>query len=420
MSGIFAKAFGEKAKNDPEKRESIEMVFEKLHENHVAAAGITSPDTALRMAAVFACTRILSETIASLPLIIYERLERGKRRAQEFYLYELLHDRPNSRMTALEYRETIQSHLVLWGNAYSRIIYDSQGRIEELWPLLPGGMIETKVLSGVKYYGYQDPSNGKITWYSEGEIWHLHGLGDDGEQGYSPISLMRRAVQLGMSAEAFGDNFFENDARPGVILEHPGVLSDQAHKNLRTSWEEEYKGAEKSHKPMVLEEGVKLHEVGIPPEDAQFLETRKFQIQEIARIFRVPPHMLADLDRATFSNIEQMSMEFVMYSLRPWLVRWEQSIQQVLMLPDERKRYYCEHLVEGLLRGDIQTRYSAYATGRQNGWLSANDIREFENMNPIDGGDEYLVPLNMVAAGSTEPVNVKPTNSRNNSSDGGE
>lgn len=399
--GIFAQLFKKSPAGAEQRDGGFEVVLQAWRENQGYANSISSPDAALRMSAVFACVRILAETVASLPLLTYERLERGKRRAQDFYLYELLHDRPNSRMTALEYREVLQAGLALWGNAYSRIIYDGQGRIEELWPLQPGGILQTQVRAGVKYYQYQDPE-GRTTWYSEAEIWHLHGLGDDGERGYSPISLMRRAVRLGLSAEEFGANFFENDARPGIVIEHPGQLSENAHKNLQTSVEEKHQGVEKSHRPMILEEGMKLHEIGIPPEDAQFLETRKFQVQEIARIFRIPPHMLADLDRATFSNIEHQSIDFVVHSIRPWLVRWEQSISQNLMLPDERRRYYAEHLVEGLLRGDTATRYKSYAIGKQWGWLSTNDIRELENMNPVDGGDEYLVPLNMAPTGQND------------------
>lgn len=412
MNGIFAKMF----EKTPSQRGDYEVVLQTMQENHVNSDGIVTPESALRMAAVFACVRIISETVASLPLIVYERLERGKRRAQDYYLYELLHDRPNSRMTAFEYREAIQSHLVLWGNAYSRIVYDSQGRIEEIWPLLPGGMLQTQIRNGVRYYQYQDPK-GTITWYSEAEIWHLHGLGNDGERGYSVISLFRKAVGLGLSAEEFGKKFFDNDARPGIVVEHPMKLSDTAYKHIEESWNEEHQGASKSHKMKILEEGMKLHEVGIPPEDAQFLQTRKFQVIEICRIFRVQPHKVFDLDRATFSNIEQQSIDFVVDSIRPWLVRWEQSISQNLMLPDERKRYYAEHLVDGMLRGDIQSRYGAYAIGRQNGWLSANDIRELENMNPIDNGDVYLIPLNMVPAGQVNQPPPKPTSSRGEEND---
>lgn len=398
-----------------EARGGFEVYAEAVRSNREAAENtlVNSPLDALRMSAVYACVRIISETVASLPLITYERLERGKKRAQDFYIYELLHDRPNSRMTALEYREVIQSHLCLWGNAYSRIVYDGVGRIEELWPLPPKGMMQTEVRAGVKYYQFMD-QNGKFNWYSEGEIWHLRGLGDDGERGYSPIALFKRAVELGMSAEDFADRFFKNDARPGIVLAHPSTLTDEAHQRMSDSWDEAHKGTKNAHKPAILEEGVTLHEVGIPQKDAQFLETRKFQVEDIARIYRVPPHMLADLSRATFSNIEHQSIDFVMHCIRPWLVRWEQSISQNLMLPDERKRYFAEHLVDGLLRGDIKTRYESYTLGRNGGWLSVNDIRELENMNPVDGGDTYLEPLNMVPLGSQDQENQDDEN------DGGE
>lgn len=383
-----------------EQRGSWEVVLEAFNQNRENAGGDpASPSAALKFGAVFACVRILAESVASLPLILYERQERGKRRATEFYLYNLLHDRPNEMMTAFEFRETVQGHLALWGNAYSQIEYDDAGRIIELWPLNPGMMLETKVENGQRLYHYQLP-NGNLQWISGYIIWHLRGLGNDGLNGYSPIGLMRKAVGLGMAAEEFGSRFFKNDARPGIVLEHPGKLSDTAHKNLKESWGEEHKGVSKSHRVAILEEGIKLHEIGIPPEDAQFLETRKFQVQEIARIFRIPPHMLADLERATFSNIEHQGIDFVVHTLRPWLVRWEQSILQNLMLSKERERYFAEFLVDGLLRGDTKSRYDAYAVGRNGGWLSANDIRELENMNPIEGGDAYLVPLNMVPADS--------------------
>jgi hypothetical protein len=229
-------------------------------------------------------------------------------------------------------------------------------------------------------------------------VWHLRGLSSDGLVGLSPIQLMRQAIGLGMATEEFGARFFGNDARPGGVLQHPGVLGNEAFERLQSSWETRHGGLSNSHRVAILEEGMQYSQIGIPPEDAQFLETRKFQVTEIARAFRVPPHMLADLERATFSNIEHQSIEFVVHSIRPWLVRWEQSIQQQLMLDRDRQKYFAEFVVDGLLRGDTVSRYQAYATGRQNGWLSANDIRTLENMNPVDGGDIYLVPLNMVPA----------------------
>ncbi len=354
-------------------------------------------NTALKTAAVFAAVRILAETLASLPLIVYKRQERGKVRAPTHALSEILKSSPNDEMTSFEYRETLQSHLALHGNAYSTIETDGRGRVTELFPLRPDRMLQIVKIDGRWAYQYQLP-NGKAQWFDEFQIWHLRGLASDGRIGYSPIHLMRQAIGLGLAAESFGARFFGNDARPGIALEHPGSLSEEAHKNLRESFEARHGGLNKSHKIAILEEGLKIHEIGLPPEDAQFVETRKFQISEIARMYRIPPHMLADLGDATFSNIEHQGIEFVTHTMRPWLVRWEQSIQQNLMLPSDRRRYFVEFLVDSLLRGDTKSRFEAYSLARNNGWFSANDIRELENMNPIDGGDVYLVPLNMVPA----------------------
>jgi HK97 family phage portal protein len=344
-----------------------------------------------------------------LPLHFYERKGKGRDRAPSYYLYPLLHDEgPNEHMTAMEFRETLQGHLAGWGNAYCQIEHDKRtGKITELWPLNPANMVETKMVDGERFYRYQNPE-GKLQWIAGQIIWHMRGLGGDGLHGYSPISLMRRAIGLGMAAESFGARFFANDARPGIVLEHPGRLGDEAQKNLRESWDDSHRGLSKSHRVAILEEGLKLHEVGIPPEDAQFLETREFQVTEIARIFRIPPHMIQDLLRSTNNNIEHQGIEFVVYTMQPWIIRWEQSIKKILMLPNERARYYPEYLVDGLLRGDTQSRYQAYATGKQWGWFSTNDIRERENLNPVEGGDTYWMPLNMVPMGS-EPTLITST-----------
>jgi HK97 family phage portal protein len=407
VSGIFASLF-EHRSSKPEKRGWEDVAIEAWRMNASAAGANVTPESAMRMAAVFSAIRILGEDVGSLPLFIYEKLERGRRKAPEMYLSSLF-DQPNPNMTSMEYREVIEAHLAAWGNGYSRIESDGSGRPKALWPLHPGSLIQTEKRNGIKYYQFRS-GDGKNPWYSQFEIWHLHGLGDDGERGYSPIQLMRRAVGLGLSAEEFGAKFFENDARPGIVLEHPARLSDPAYKNLKESWNEELQGSAKSHQMRILEEGMKLHEVGIPPEDAQFIETRKYQVTEIARMFRLPPHMLADLEHATFSNIEHQSIDYVRGSLRPWLVRWEQSIGKNLMLPEERVRYYARHSVDGLLRGDIQSRYAAYNQGRNGGWLSANDIRELEDMEPIEGGDIYLVPLNMVPADQAGANNASAPN----------
>lgn len=367
-----------------------------------AASGVNvNESTAMRFTAVFAAVRVLAETIASLPLPVYRRLvPRGKERAPEHPLYQVLHDRANDEMTSFTWRETSMGHLCLWGNTYSEIEFGKDGYVRALWPLRPD-----------KTWPEREPRTGKLVYKTilpDGtgavlpayRVLHIPGLGFDGLMGYSPVRLAREAIGLGLAAEEFGARFFANDARPGAVLEYPGKLSKEAKDNLRRSWEEMHQGLNKRHRIAILEEGMKLHEIGIPPEDAQFLETRKFQVVEIARIFRVPPHMLADLERSTFSNIEHQSIEFVVHTIRPWLVRWEQVINWKLFTEAERKIYFAEFLVDGLLRGDIESRYRAYAVARQWGWMSANDIRELENMNPVPGGDVYLIPLNMVPAGS--------------------
>lgn len=364
------------------------------------AAGVNvTPTKALQYSAVFGCVRILAETVAQLPLPVYERLPNGgKRKATQHHLYSLLHDLPNPEMTSFELRETLMGHLGTWGNAYAEIEYDRAGRPLGLWPLRPDRTTPERV-NGNLIYNTTLPTGETVPLANE-RVMHIRGLGFDGLLGYSPIGLARQAIGLGLAAEEFGARFFSNDARPGGVLEHPGTLGEDAFKRVKQSWDDAHRGLERSHRVAILEEGLTFKEVGIPPEDAQYLETRKFQVTDVARFYRVPPHMLADLDRATFSNIEQLSLEFVIYTLTPWLVRWEQGIHRDLMTPAERQRYLAEFLVNGLLRGDIESRYQAYSIGRQNGFLSANDIRRMENMNPIEDGDVYLVPLNMIPASS--------------------
>lgn len=355
-------------------------------------------ETALGLVAVYACVRILSETVASLPLILYRRrADGGKERAFDHPLYPVLHDLANEDMTAFAFRETLMGHITTWGNGYAQIRRTRGGTVYDLWPLRPDKMTVTRAPGGTLRYVYERGPGDTRTFPAE-DILHVAGLGFDGVSGYSPIALARNAIGLGMAADEFGARFFANDARPGVVLQHPGHLGDLAYTNLKKSWAETHGGVAQSHKPAILEEGMTVKEIGLPPQDAQYLETRKFQAVEIARLYRIPPHMIADLERATFGNIEQQSLEFVVHTLRPWLVRWEQWINYRLLLPDERGEYFCEFLVDALLRGDLLSRYNAYAVGRQNGWLSANDVRAFENMNPIDGGEVYLVPMNMTPA----------------------
>ena len=363
-----------------------------------AAGKAVSADSALRVAAVYACVRIIAETMGTLPLPVYRRLQpRGRERAPEHPLYTLLHDLPNHEMTSIELREAMTGHVCLQGIAYCEIERDNAGRARALWPLRPDRVTPQRVNG--RLYFVVDLPDGTRRGLPDHRVWRVRGFGTDPLRGLSVIGQAREAIGLAMAAEEYGARLFSNDSRPGGILKHPGQLKGDAAKRLKASWEAAHSGLSNAHRVAVLEEGVEWQQIGMVPQDAQYLELRKFQITEIARLFRVPPHMLADLDRATFSNIEHQSIEFVMNTMAPWMARFEQSILRDLFTPEERRTWYAEFLVDGLLRGDIQSRYQAYAVGRQNGWLSANDIREKENMNPIaEGGDLYLVPLNMVPA----------------------
>lgn len=350
--------------------------------------------TALQTTAVYACVRILAETIASLPFHTYRYTINGKEKAIEHPIYYLLHSEPNPEMTSFVFRETLMSHLLLWGNAYAQIIHDGRGRVLGLYPLLPNRMSVNRNNQGELVYQYE--KEGQTYFLRSYEVLHIPGLGFDGIIGYSPIAMAKNAVGMAIATEEYGAKFFANGANPGGVLEHPGVVKDPA--RIRESWNAVYQGSSNAHRVAVLEEGMKFQSIGIPPEQAQFLETRKFQINEIARIFRIPPHMIGDLEKSSFSNIEQQSLEFVMYTLDPWVVRWEQAIQRALFTENEKRQYFVKFNVDGLLRGDYQSRMNGYAVGRQNGWLSANDIRELENLNRIPedlGGDLYLINGNM-------------------------
>ncbi|MDD3338057.1 MAG: phage portal protein [Lachnospiraceae bacterium] len=359
--------------------------------------------TAMQTTAVYSCVRILAEAVASLPLHIYRYTDAGKERVADHPLYKILHDEPNPDMTSFVFRETLMSHLLVFGNAYSQIIRDGAGRVLGLYPLLPNKVEVDRTESGelVYYYSRNSEENpnfreyGRIALRAE-DVLHIPGLGFDGLVGCSPIAMAKNAVGMTLACEEYGASFFANGANPGGVLEHPGVLKDPG--KVRESWNSVYRGTNNAHKVAVLEEGMKYQQIGIPPEEAQFLETRKFQINEIARMYRIPPHMVGDLEKSSFSNIEQQSLEFVKYTLDPWVIRWEQSLQKALLLPEEKKEYFIKLNVDGLLRGDYQSRMNGYATARQNGWMSANDIRELEDLNPIpeeEGGDLYLINGNM-------------------------
>ena len=360
--------------------------------------------SAMQMTAVYSCVRILAEAIAGLPLHLYTYKEDGgKEKAIGHPLYLLLHDEPNPEMSSFVFRETLMTHLLLWGNAYAQIIRNGKGEVVALYPLMPNRMTVDRDSSGQLFYSYQMNNSDAPTMKAgavilkPSDVLHIPGLGFDGLVGYSPIAMAKNAIGLAIATEEYGAKFFANGATPGGLLEYPGTLKDPD--RVRESWNKGFSGSQNAGKVAILEEGMKYTPISIAPEQAQFLETRKFQINEIARIFRVPPHMVGDLEKSSFSNIEQQSLEFVKYTLDPWVVRWEQSLSRALFTPEEKKQYFFKFNVEGLLRGDYQSRMNGYATARQNGWMSANDIRELENLDRIpaeEGGDLYLINGNML------------------------
>jgi len=358
--------------------------------------------TAMQNSAVYACVKVIAESIASLPLHVYEYKDGGKEKAVEHSLYFLLHDSPNPEMTSFIFRETMLTHLLLRGNAYAQIQRNNAGRVIGLYPLSASKMTVERNDAGEIQYRYRVYTEENPNIRNKGEIifprtdiLHIAGLGFDGLIGYSPIAMAKNAIGLSIACEEFGNNFFANGAKPSGILKTPTLIKDPT--KLQESWQSMY-GGENAGKVAILEQGMEYQQISVPPEDAQFLQTRKFQIAEIARIFRVPLHLLNELDHATFSNIAHQSLEFVIYTLTPYIARIEQVFNKALFLPSERGKYFVKFNVDGMLRGDIKSRYEAFAVGRQNGWLSANDIRELEDLNKIptdEGGNLYLINGNM-------------------------
>ena len=368
-----------------------------------ASSGVTVTDkTALRLSAVYACVRVLAESIASLPLITYKRRAvRGKDRAVGYYLYPILHDIANDEMPSYIWRETMQGHVALTGNAYSEIEYDEYWRVKALWPLRPD-----------RTFPERDPTTGEIRYYTtlaNGQgiilpsyrVLHIPGLGYDGLKGYNPIELAKEAIGLALAAEEHGARFFGNGARPGGLLKHPGRFKDEAvARRIRESFEAIHGGLSKSNRVALLEEGMDYQQISIPNDQAQFLETRQYQVADIARLFRIPPHMIGDLTRSTNNNIEHQGIEFVTMTLRPWLVRWEQYINWKLFTPKERRQYFVEFLADGLMRGDLKSQYDALSVAINNGWMCPDEAREILNHNPMPNGqgEIYRVPVNTMPA----------------------
>jgi HK97 family phage portal protein len=395
--------FWRKSRDRPKRSSAISDFIKGVDFDPTSNSGITvNEETALKISTVYACVKVISETVASLPLNLLKEESNGdSSKAKQHPLHGVLHDTPNTEMSSFTFRELMMTNLLLWGNAYALIKRDKDGHTTELHPLKSKNMAVERNTNGSIVYKYTTDTVTKT--YTARQVLHIPAFSFDGIVGVSPITYAREAMGLALATEEFGARWFGNGARPGGILEHPGVVKDP--ERLRESWNKVYQGIKNSHKVAVLEEGMKYHQIGMSPEDSQFLQTRQFQISEICRIFRVPPHMVGDLTRSTFSNIEHQSIDFVVHTIRPWLVRWEQAIQRSLLGDTERTIYFAKFKVDGLLRGDFNSRMQGYATARQNGWMSANEIRDLEDMNKISadkGGDDYLVNGNMVAIKDTK------------------
>ena len=384
-------------------------LVEALRSTPSKSGQIITPDTALQCAAVYACVRVLAESVAQLPLVLYRRTkDGGKERATDHPLYSVLHSTPNSWQTSFEYREGQMASLGLRGNAYAYIVR-AGNIVRELIPIHPE-RVQIKQNSDFSItYSVRPGTGGDYKEIPTNEIHHLRGLSTNGLYGLAPISQAREAIGLSLATEEHGARLFQNGARPGGIVHRPkesGTWSEEAAKRFLQTFREAYSG-EGIHKTALLEDGMTFEVVSMTSEDAQFLQTRKYQRSEIAAVYRVPPHLIGDLEHATFSNIEQQSLEFVQYTLMPWLKRWEQAISRDLLSPSERETYFAEFLVDGLLRGDVQSRFNAYGVAITNGWMNRNEVRVLENMNPEPGLDEFLKPLNMTPGPGPDP---KPQN----------
>src|SRR3990172_5495312 len=352
-----------------------------------------TPETAMACSAVFAAVRAISEDVASLPLFIYQRrADGGKNRAPFHPLYDLLHNEPNRWQTAFEFREMMQGHVLLRGNAYAQIVQGPRGPVDQLVPLHPDRIKIDLSATGEIRYKVRRKDGTEYTLLDD-EMFHLRGLSSDGITGLSVIALARESVGLALAAESYGGRFFSRGASPSGVLSTDQKLSPEAAERMAADWQKKHAGVDNAHKVVVLEEGLKWQQIGMTSEDAQFLETRIHQVQDVARWFRIPPHKIGELSRATFTNIEHQAIEYVVDTVRPWCVRWEQRISADLIL--NTAAFFAQHNMDALLTGDTKSRYEAYGMGIRDGWLSRNEVRVNDDRNPQPGLDEYLSPLNM-------------------------
>jgi len=358
-------------------------------------AGVSvTPDNAMRLSAVYACIRVIAESVATLPLKVYRLGDDGLRQeARDHPYWRLLHESPNEFLTSNQFIEIMQANLCLHGNAYAEIETDNTGNVVAFWPI-PATRCNT---IDRQWYSLNVGNETKVLPYYR--VLHIPALSFDGIKGRSPLRDCAETIGLGLAAEQYGAQFFGSNAIPPLVLKHPGILSDEARENLGKQWQNAYAGLTKSQRVAVLEEGLEIERLSVPPEDSQFLETRKFEVEEIARIFRVPLHKIQHQEKSTSwgSGIEQLNTAFVTDTLRPWLVRWEQILNRKLF---DGTPYFAEFELQGLLRGDSEARSKYYKEMLWLGAMSPNEIRRLENMAPIDGGDKYYIPLNLVSTSS--------------------
>ena len=404
---FLTKLFSRRSRKEPVSQEDLakylrgEEVWTGVEVDRPAAMGIT---------AVWACVRVLSETLASLPLFLYKRLEKGKEKAIEHPIYKLLHVRPNSEQTPFAFKETLMCHLVLQGNCYAQKIRNKGGGIAELWPLNPEKMKVTRNAAGLLDYEYKKNETSTPLHLTREQVFHVPGLGYDGIKGYSVLEIAKQSFGMSIASQRYGAEFFQNGAVPSGIIEHPHHLKDDAaKKRFKESWGDAHKDWGKKHSIGILEDGSTYKAISISPEHAQWLETRRFELNEVCRWFRMQPHLVGDLTRSTNNNIEHQGIEFVVYTMRPWLVRWEQCVALQLLNERDQGIYFAEFLVDALLRGDMRARAEAYRTFREIGVFSANDICELENRNPVEGGDKRYVPMNWIDMNAEpEPIAEQP------------
>jgi HK97 family phage portal protein len=369
-------------------------------------AGVNvTEDTAIKVVAVFACIRLLSEQIASLPLHLYKKSKSGKEKAYDHPLYTVLNDIPNPEQTAFEFWQMMMVNMLLTPDGFAEIVRDGAGNITELWPIPSNRVhVERNPRTDELMYHVTFEDGTYDTLYPDNML-HIKGIRMARTQGYKPIELARECVGLSIAAEEFGSAYFANGAHPSGIIEYAEKLKGEALDNYKKEMRQAYAGLGNSHRLMLLESGSKFNNIITPPNEAQMLETRKHQVVEVARFFNVPPHKIMDMERATFNNIEELNTSFAQDTLVPWCIRIRQSVFKDLLTPWERKKHFAEHNLGALMRGNMESRYTSYAVARNWGWLNVNEIRELENMNGIGAdGDIYLQPLNMVPAGEEIPV----------------